>query len=83
MYRSATVLQSAPVMRAARLNGTGLSTLAVLTAALLLVSPRSGPSEVSPTLVRGFLAVMGGLQFGAFALSDYAWPKAEVEAGAT
>jgi len=54
----------------------------VLLAAFFLLSPSGGPSEVRPALVRAFLAVMGGLQFGAFALSDYAWPKAEVAASA-
>ena len=29
-----------------------------------------------PALERGFLTVMGLSQFGAFALSDYAWPPA-------
>jgi hypothetical protein len=41
----------------------------VLAGALLFV-PASEP------LVRAFLAVMGSLQFGAFALSDYRWPAA-------
>jgi len=45
----------------------------VLTAALLFISPQVG-------IARTFLAVMGGLQFGAFALSDYTWPKATVAA---
>jgi hypothetical protein len=45
----------------------------VLAAALLFVSPQA-------SVARAFLAVMGGLQFGAFALSDYKWPKAEVAA---
>src|SRR5262249_3228057 len=53
---------------------------AVLVAALLFVSRKNAgvnASEVGAAAARAFLVVMGGLQFGAFALSDYEWPKAE------
>src|SRR5262249_47000195 len=57
---------------------------AVLAAALLWL-PRVGgdSSEVAPAIAPAFVVVLGALQFGAFALCDYGWPKAEAPAAAT